>query len=185
MLAQDSSFFGSGPILCHEYHTSLRICCTNSIFPKLETIPSWHFCQLLLSLYYIYRPQRSWGKVMVSQECVILFTGGVCLSACWDTTPPGSRQTPRADPARADTRPGADTPWSRCPPEQTSPQSRHPSPRSRHPPGADPQSRHPPGETPPRADTPPAAEQVWRYSQRAGVRILLECNLVTHKFGGK
>ena len=41
---------------------------------------------------YIYRPQRSWGKVIFSQACVILFTGGggVCLSACWDTTPPST-----------------------------------------------------------------------------------------------
>ena len=44
---------------------------------------------------------------MFSQACVILFTGGVCLSACWDT-------------------PGADTPWEQTPPrvdplEQTPP----------------------------------------------------------------
>ena len=29
----------------------------------------------------IYCPQRSWGKVMFSQVCVILFTGGVCMVA--------------------------------------------------------------------------------------------------------
>ena len=59
----------------------------------------------------IYRPQRSWGKVMFSQASVsvILLTGGVCLSACWDTPP------------------GADTPPSRHPLG-----SRH-LPRSRHP----------------------------------------------------
>ena len=61
-------------------------------------------------LQYIYRPQRSWGKVIFSQACVILFTGG-CMLGC----PPG-----------ADTPPGVDTP----------PGSRHPS-WSRHPPGAD------------------------------------------------
>ena len=27
-----------------------------------------------------YRPQRSWGKVMFSQACVILFTGGLSVS---------------------------------------------------------------------------------------------------------
>ena len=97
--------------------------------------------------------------------------GGVCLSACWDTTPqeqtlpleqtPLWEQTPpRADTPwsrhsmRADTQtpleqtpPGTDTsPWSRHPPEQTppTPQSRH-APRSRHPP----QSRHPPRTDPP------------------------------------
>ena len=28
---------------------------------------------------HYYRPQRSWGKVIFSQACVILFTGGVCM----------------------------------------------------------------------------------------------------------
>ena len=28
------------------------------------------------------------AKVMFLLEFVILFTGGICLSACWDTTPP-------------------------------------------------------------------------------------------------
>ena len=43
-----------------------------------------------------YRLQRSWGKVIFSQAYVILFTGGlgVCLSACWDTTP-SSQGSPR------------------------------------------------------------------------------------------
>ena len=45
-----------------------------------------------------------------SQACVILFTGGgVCLSACWDTTHP-------ADPPRADTPREQTPPWSRHPP---------------------------------------------------------------------
>ena len=40
-----------------------------------------------------------WGKVIFLHLSVILFTGGVCLSACWDTTPqdqapPWSRHTP-------------------------------------------------------------------------------------------
>ena len=30
----------------------------------------------LLSIFIYYRPQRSWGKVIFSQACVILFTGG-------------------------------------------------------------------------------------------------------------
>ena len=39
---------------------------------------------------------------MFSQACVILFTGGggVCLSACWDTTSPGA-DTPRGRPLLA------------------------------------------------------------------------------------
>ena len=52
------------------------------------------------------------AKVIFLHLFVILFTGGVCLSACWDTTPP--EQTP----------PGVDTP-----PEQQTP------PKSRPPPG--------------------------------------------------
>ena len=55
---------------------------------------------------------------MVLLVSMILLTGGVCLSACWDTTPLlGADNPPRAD----------------------TPRSRHP-PGSRHPP-----SRHPPG----------------------------------------
>ena len=105
----------------------------------------------MCSFFNNYRPQRSWAKVMFLQVCVILFTrGGVCLSACWNTTPP--EQTP---------------PW-----EQT-PQSRHPNtrpPGSRHPPGADtPQTRHPPDQThtPPGADTAPPRNQTPAYGQRA------------------
>ena len=37
-------------------------------------------------MHSYYRPQRSWGKVLFLQVCVILFTGG---------TPPGTRYTPR------------------------------------------------------------------------------------------
>ena len=52
---------------------------------------------------HIYRSQRSWGKVMFSQACVILFTGGVC----WYTTttpslgsghPPGTDTPPEQTP---------------------------------------------------------------------------------------
>ena len=59
--------------------------------------------------YHYYRPQRSWGKVMFSQACVILFTGGgggswgegVCLSACWDTIPPEQTPPEQTPPHRA------------------------------------------------------------------------------------
>ena len=55
-----------------------------------------------------YRPQRSWGKVIFSQASVILFTrGGVCLSACWDTTP--GKETPLARSPL----PGKETPLAR------------------------------------------------------------------------
>ena len=47
---------------------------------------------------YLYRPQRSCGKVILSQACVKnSVRGGVCLGARWDT-PPG--QTPPAPPGR-------------------------------------------------------------------------------------
>ena len=93
----------------------------------------------------LYRPQRSWAKVMFLQASVILSTGGgVCLSACWDTHPQ----------------------------EQTPPGSRHPLEQT--PPGADtPESRHPLEQTPPRADTfpweqtPPPGKQTPAYGQRA------------------
>ena len=99
----------------------------------------WNFFQL--SEINIYRPQRSMGKVMFSQACVILFTGGgVCLSACWDTTPP------RADtPSGSRHSPGADTPPGRHPPEQSPHRADPPeqTPPEQTPPG----SRHPPGRT--------------------------------------
>ena len=117
--------------------------------------------------------------------------GGVCLSACWDTTP-WSRHQPGADTPLEQTPhpPGADTPWSRHPPgvdtppppprsrppwEQTPPQSRHTPPSSRHPPRAD-----PPEQTPPRADTrSPSPESILQHKvNKRPVRILLECILV-------
>ena len=118
------------------------------------------------------------AKVMFLLEFVILFTGGwgVCLSACWDTTPqsrhpppPRSRHPPlgeqtsywnatlyyypRSCGADSSLSPGVEQippPW-----EQTPPRSRH-SPRSRHttpPEQTAPLSRHPPEQTP-TADIP-------------------------------
>ena len=61
-----------------------------------------------------YRPQRSCGQGNIfAPVCHSVHRGGVCLSACWDTTTPQSRP-----------------PWEQTPREQTPPQSRHP-------PGAD------------------------------------------------
>ena len=84
-------------------------------------------------------PPTSWGKVMFSQACVILFTWG-CLPQCMlGYHTPWSRHSPGPDLL------GPDTPQ-----DQTPPGSRNP-PRSRHPPGPDtlpgqtpPQSRHSP-----------------------------------------
>ena len=67
---------------------------------------------------------------------------GVCLSACWDTTPPGSDTTP---------------------PDQADPHGpgKHP-----HPPGP---GRHPPdqADTPPRTRQTPPREQTPAYGLRA------------------
>ena len=86
--------------------------------------------------------------------CDFVHRGGVCLSACWDTTPPPqSRHPPGADTPlpradtplpRADTPLGADTPLPRAdtpgadtpeltplnhpPPQPDTPWSRHPLP---------------------------------------------------------
>ena len=86
------------------------------------------------------------AKVIFLHLFVILFKGeGVCLSACWDTTPPPGADPPMSRPPGADT-PREDTPRSRHPPEQT-------------PPVADiPLSRQPPEQTPPRPDTPLGAD---------------------------
>ena len=62
------------------------------------------------------------AKVIFLHLFVILFTGGICLSACWDPpqeqTPPREQIPPRSRPPRADTtppeqadpRPGKQTP---------------------------------------------------------------------------
>ena len=94
------------------------------------------------------------AKVIFLHLFVILFTGGFCLSACWDTAPPRSRTPP----------PGADTP---TPPGAATPQEQS-SPRTR-PPGADtPWEETPPrDQTPPGADTPPPGKQTPAYGLRA------------------
>ena len=122
--------------------------------------------------------------------CDSVHRGGVCLSACWDTTtppganiplgadipleqiPPGSRHSP---PPRSRHPPGSRPPWEQTPPPLRSrpPQEQTPAPRSRHPPP----SRH----TPPRADTPPAQSMLGDTVNARAVRILLECNLVKIK----
>ena len=64
-----------------------------------------------------YRPQRSCGQGNIFTSVCLSTAGSVCLSTCWDTTPPR-----------------ADTPWEQTPP------------RSRHPPGlSTPPAAPPPG----------------------------------------
>ena len=104
-----------------------------------------------------YRAQRSCGQGNIFTPVCHSFCsqGGVCLSACWDTTPPNQIPTPpdQTPPPRADT-----------PPDQT------PTPGSRHPPG----SRH----TPPKEQTHPRGSRLQHTVYERPVRILLECILV-------
>ena len=114
-----------------------------------------------------YHPQRSCEGYVFTGMC--LSTGGVCLSACWDTTttpqtrntqthstrhPPGPDHQPWTSHP-----PGPDTPWDQPPPQdQTTPLDQKP-PGTRHPPGLD----HPPGPaTPLGSDTPPSTRPPGR-----------------------
>ena len=82
-----------------------------------------------------------WGKVIFSVACVknsVHREGGVCLSACWDTPPPG-------------------------PPGSRPPGTRHPQDQAPHPPGpgtpphpTPDQAPHPPRPGTPPEQTPPA-----------------------------
>ena len=101
---------------------------------------------------------------------MIMLTGSVCLSACWDTPPradtPSEQTPPRADTPGADNPPGADTPT----------------------PGADhcPRADIPPEQTPPEADIPgsrhPPRSRLQHTVYERPVRILLECILVKSYF---
>ena len=126
----------------------------------------------------IYCPQRSWGKVMFPQACVILFMGG-CLPQCMlgytpreqtspeqTHTPPQTRTPPGADTSPPDQTPlGADTPLEQTPPRADTPLNQT-LPWEQTPPGAD----TPPGPEPPRTRYPPASpsEHAGRYGQHAG-----------------
>ena len=58
------------------------------------------------------------AKVIFLHLSVILFTGGVCLSACWDAHPPGTRHHPPTPGTRHH-----HPPWDQTPPprDQTPP----------------------------------------------------------------
>ena len=77
----------------------------------------------LVDVLYFYRPQRSCEGYVFTGVCL---SRGVCLSACWDTTPPG------ADPPPEQT-----SSWEQTPPLDQTP----PPPRTRHPPGPGPPPR--------------------------------------------
>ena len=71
-----------------------------------------------------YHPQQSWGKVMFSQLCVILFTGGSVSVHAGIPPPPGADTHPRADTPGADTPSGADTLRADTPPGAYTPRRR-------------------------------------------------------------
>ena len=108
----------------------------------------------------IFTVRKKVAKVMFLHLCVC--PQGVCLNACWDTTPLPEQAHPRADSLGAGTPPGTD------------------------PPGADPWEQAPPPEqVPPRAGTtqkqaPPRSRHLpsSRRLLLRMVRILLECILV-------
>ena len=99
---------------------------------------SYSEARFSVTSYCLYRPQRSFGKVMflhLSASC--LFTGGVSLSACWDT-PPRQVHPPAGTP-----------PWAGTPP---SPTGKVDPSRTGTPPG----QVHPPGRYTPWAGTHPS-----------------------------
>ena len=121
--------------------------------------------------FFNYRRQRSCEGYVFTPVSHSVY-GGVCLSACWDTTPPGSRPLWGRLPQSRHP-----SPHEQPPQEQTPPGTRHPleqtSPWDQAPQGADtppPRTRHPP---------PPASRQLLLQM----VRILLECILVSIIFG--
>ena len=107
--------------------------------------------QFCIQSSHIYLPQRSWGKVMFLQASVIVSTGGVCLSACWDALPPGTGRHPLP-------RSGRHPVGSGNPPQEQTPWSRHPL----------------------GAGTPLAQSMLGDMVNARAVRILLECKLVLH-----
>ena len=134
------------------------------------------FGETLSTCYFtvnIYRPQRSWAKVMFLQVSVCP-RGGGCLPQCML-----GRQTPlldQAHPPRPGAPPGSRHPLDQAPPGADAPWDQ--TPRSRHPP-----TRHtptPPDQAPLQEQTPlPSRLQHTVY--KWPVCILLECILVDIK----
>ena len=108
---------------------------------------------------FFYRPQRSWGKVIFSQVCVILFTGGwggglpQCMLGYrppWEQTPPPEQTPPKQTPPRAD-----------------NPQEQTPLPGSR-PPEQTPSRPDTPRTDTPWEQTPPRCRACWEIQSTRG-----------------
>ena len=113
-----------------------------------------------------YRPQMKFVKVMFLHMSVILSTGGVCLSACWDI------------------------PAIRHPPRSRLPRTRHPPPQYQAPltpgPGTQLEPGIPQGQaaplgsrTHPGTSYPPEQCMLRDMVNERALCILLECNLVS------
>ena len=100
-------------------------------------------------MYFITGPAMKLGQGYIFTGICDSVHRGVCLSACWDTTPPRTRHPPgiRHTPL------GPGTPWDKSPPWDQAPSGADSS-RTRHP--------------PPREQTPPYTEHAGRYGQRGG-----------------
>ena len=125
-----------------------------------------------------YRPQRSCGLgTLFTPVCHSFCSQGeghVCLSGCWDTTPPSRH------PLAVDTPPGADTPGSR-PPSAETPLGADFTPEQTPPKQTPPLGPYPPRlstplgfftpfmkkYTPPRISTPPRS-MTLAYGQASG-----------------
>ena len=108
---------------------------------------------------------------MFLQVCVILFTGGECLTRY----PPGTRCTTPGSGTPPPPGPGTPPGTRYTPQDQVHPRTRY-TPRDQvhlPGPGTPPQTRYPP---PPGPGTPPRDKGDTVYAR--AVRILLECNLV-------
>ena len=124
-------------------------------------------CILVLILFsfhaaiLFYHPQQSWGKVMFSQACVILFMGG-CLPQCTL----GYHHIPKKTPPRSTHPPGSRPPRSTLGyhhiPEKT-PSQEHTPPWEQTP-----QEHTPRKQTPPGADTPPWCRACWEIRSTRG-----------------
>ena len=94
------------------------------------------------------------AKVMFLQLCVILFTGGVCLSACWDTPHQGDPFPPKKEAP-----PAKETPHEGEPPcqggcQEGGPPSQGDPPKKEAPKKETPQEGGTPKEDPLKKETP-------------------------------
>ena len=105
-----------------------------------------------------YCPQRSCEGYIFTPVCHS-FHRGVCLSACWDTTPP--RGSPREAPREEASPPPEVHPTGGIPLEAHTLQGGNPQkapPRGTHTPGGTPWEASGGKHTPPRSTTPPPGD---------------------------